>query len=61
MIEEPVQTGFGCLMIATGVPVYFVFCAWKNKPRYIQKFTHSVTVFLQKLMVVVETDKARDV
>lgn len=38
MIAKPAETGFGCLIIATGAPVYFIFCAWKNKPKYIQKF-----------------------
>ncbi|KAH8030341.1 hypothetical protein HPB51_006773 [Rhipicephalus microplus] len=36
MIAEPVQTGFGALIIATGAPVYFIFVYWKNKPRWIQ-------------------------
>ena len=28
-------TGMGCLIIATGIPVYFVFVYWKNKPKSI--------------------------
>ncbi|KAM7282117.1 large neutral amino acids transporter small subunit 2 [Ixodes scapularis] len=35
MIAEPVQTGFGALIIATGAPVYFIFVYWKNKPKWI--------------------------
>ncbi|CAN7940974.1 unnamed protein product [Ixodes hexagonus] len=38
MIAEPVQTGFGALIIATGAPVYFVFVYWKNKPKWILDF-----------------------
>jgi solute carrier family 7 L-type amino acid transporter-like protein len=38
MIADPVGTGFGCLIILTGVPVYFVTIAWKRKPRPIQNF-----------------------
>jgi hypothetical protein len=29
--------GYGCLMILSSVPVYLVFIAWKNKPKFFQK------------------------
>lgn len=29
--------GYGCLMILSSIPVYFVFVAWKNKPKLFQK------------------------
>ncbi|XP_037524205.1 large neutral amino acids transporter small subunit 2 [Rhipicephalus sanguineus] len=61
MIAEPVQTGFGALIIATGAPVYFVFVYWKNKPRWIQGTFDSATVFLQKMLVVVASEKPKDV
>jgi solute carrier family 7 L-type amino acid transporter-like protein len=38
MFADPVGTGYGCLIILTGVPVYFIFIAWKRKPRPIQDF-----------------------
>uniref|UniRef100_A0ABD2XIL5 Uncharacterized protein n=1 Tax=Trichogramma kaykai TaxID=54128 RepID=A0ABD2XIL5_9HYME len=53
MIREPVQTGIGCLMILSAVPVYFVFIAWKNKPKCVQNFFVNCTRFLQKIMMVV--------
>lgn len=37
MIASPVETGYGCLMILTSVPVYFVFIAWKDKPKWFQR------------------------
>ena len=29
-------SGIGICIILTGVPVYFIFVYWKNKPRFIQ-------------------------
>ncbi|KAI1288020.1 Y+L amino acid transporter 2 [Halotydeus destructor] len=57
MIADPYSTGMGCLIIASGVPVYLVFIGWKNKPIWFQKTIGSSTAFLQKLMVVVPSDK----
>lgn len=37
MVASPVETGIGCLMILSSVPVYFVFIAWKSKPKAFQK------------------------
>ncbi|XP_071442096.1 Y+L amino acid transporter 2 isoform X1 [Hetaerina americana] len=53
MIASPVETGYGCAMILTSVPVYLIFIAWKNKPKPVQRFLVIVTRFLQKIMVVV--------
>lgn len=38
MIADPYGTGLGCLIIASGVPVYLIFIAWKNKPKPIASF-----------------------
>ncbi|XP_029044454.1 Y+L amino acid transporter 2 isoform X1 [Osmia bicornis bicornis] len=53
MYASPVETGYGCLMIFSSIPVYFMFIAWKNKPKCFQKGVGAVTKTLQKLMVVV--------
>ncbi|KAG8227220.1 hypothetical protein J437_LFUL003426 [Ladona fulva] len=37
MIASPVETGYGCIMIFTSVPVYLIFIAWKNKPKTVQR------------------------
>eukprot|EP00090_Calanus_glacialis_P037224 TRINITY_DN6387_c0_g1_i1.p1 TRINITY_DN6387_c0_g1~~TRINITY_DN6387_c0_g1_i1.p1 ORF type:complete len:497 (+),score=113.46 TRINITY_DN6387_c0_g1_i1:95-1585(+) len=57
MISTPVETAMGLAIIATGIPVYFIFIAWKNKPVFIKKMIGGVTVCLQKLMVVVPPPK----
>ncbi|CAO1435370.1 unnamed protein product [Diamesa serratosioi] len=61
MIASPVETGYGCLMILTSVPVYFIFIAWKDKPKFVQKAMVSSTRFLQKLLIVVGANKPAQV
>ncbi|RWS29012.1 Y+L amino acid transporter 2-like protein [Leptotrombidium deliense] len=61
MSADPLSTALGCIIILTGVPVYFVFIAWKNKPLPIQKAIDSLTVTLQKILVVVPTEKSEDI
>ena len=39
MISTPVEPALGLGLIATGVPVYFVFVAWKNKPVFIKQMS----------------------
>ncbi|XP_070490748.1 large neutral amino acids transporter small subunit 1 isoform X1 [Chironomus tepperi] len=53
MYASPYETGYGCLMILTSVPVYFIFIAWKNKPKAFNQAMVSLTRLLQKLLVVV--------
>ncbi|XP_055314879.1 large neutral amino acids transporter small subunit 1 isoform X2 [Sitodiplosis mosellana] len=53
MIASPVETGYGLLMILSSIPVYLVFIAWKNKPKWFQNGMISLTRCLQKLMMVV--------
>lgn len=36
MIASPVETGYGVLMILSSVPVYAIFIAWKNKPKWFR-------------------------
>ncbi|XP_065223260.1 Y+L amino acid transporter 2 [Planococcus citri] len=58
MIASPVETGYGCLMIGTSVPVYFILVAWKNKPAGFSRLIGDVTRTLQKMMNVAGSDNS---
>jgi len=53
MVASPVETGIGTAIILTGVPVYFIFVYWKNKPAFFKNMLASLTLALQTLFVVV--------
>ena len=36
MVARPFETGMGCVMILTALPVYFIFIQWKQKPALIK-------------------------
>ncbi|GFQ99753.1 large neutral amino acids transporter small subunit 2 [Trichonephila clavata] len=57
MMADPVGTGFGALIIATGVPVYLIFIYWENKPKAIRHAIDGATRTLQKMFVVVPAEK----
>ena len=50
-------SAIGLAIIATAVPVYFLFISWRNKPAALQTLSGSVTSLLQRLLVVVPPSK----
>lgn len=58
MVAKPRETGFGVIIILSGVPFYLVCVAWKNKPVAFQRCMAALTRFLQKMFVVVGEDKS---
>ncbi|XP_061670827.1 solute carrier family 7 member 10a isoform X1 [Syngnathoides biaculeatus] len=52
LYSEPVVCGLGMVIMLTGVPVYFVGVWWKNKPKWIYRFTEKLTYMGQKACYV---------
>ncbi|XP_057340877.1 large neutral amino acids transporter small subunit 1 isoform X1 [Microplitis mediator] len=61
MWASPVETGYGCLMIFSAVPVYLLFISWKSKPKCFTNAVVGTTRLMQKLMVVVGKSKPAQV
>merc|ERR1712223_2107273 len=59
MVASPVETGIGTAIILTGVPVYFIFVYWKNKPQFIKSLLDSFTKLCQKLIIVMPKENGK--
>lgn len=55
-IHKPMEIGIGIAFIALGVPVFYVFIMWKNKPMWIQNTCNSFNTFCSKLFLCVPED-----
>lgn len=51
---------WGIIMILSGVPVYLLGVAWRNKPRAFTGFVDSFTVLSQKVLLTVREEMKED-
>jgi len=58
LYASPVETGFGCLIIASGIPVYLIFIKWQSKPRAFNRAMSTFNLFVQKVFMVVPEEGA---
>uniref|UniRef100_A0A915Q6V6 Uncharacterized protein n=1 Tax=Setaria digitata TaxID=48799 RepID=A0A915Q6V6_9BILA len=57
IIGSPKDTAVGLGIMLTAVPVYFLFVAWKNKPKFLVTISELITKLIQKLFMVVDDSK----
>ena len=50
MVARPFETGMGCAMILTALPVYFIFIHWKQKPTLIKKLLSKISFVFALLL-----------
>ncbi|KAK7072563.1 Y+L amino acid transporter 2 [Halocaridina rubra] len=53
---RPLEVGMGILITASGIPAYFLFVYWKNKPMIVQKMLRKLTYGTQILFFSVQED-----
>jgi len=53
---QPLTVGLGLAIICTGIPLYFLFIYWQNKPVGFQRFAASITLANQKLFMAVHQE-----
>ncbi|KAK3921848.1 Large neutral amino acids transporter small subunit 2 [Frankliniella fusca] len=54
---SPVEVGVGIAIILAGIPVYFVFIYWKNKPDWLTKSSHAFNLMCARLFECVLEDQ----
>jgi len=58
LFAAPRDTGMGCLITLTGIPVYLIGVAWKNKPKAFNRLMVRWTLIGQKAMGVAAQTKS---
>ena len=53
--QEPYKLGLGLLIVAAGIPVYYLGVKWKSKPKAFQNFMSMYAVFY-KVSLMIDLD-----
>nr|XP_053655921.1 Y+L amino acid transporter 2-like [Cherax quadricarinatus] len=53
---RPLEVGMGILITASGIPAYFLFIYWQNKPQFVKRALESLTIGIQQLFFSVKGD-----
>lgn len=57
---SPWEVGVGLVFIISGIPVYFVFIAWQNKPRWLTSASDNFNSMCAKLFMCVLEDEYKN-
>ncbi|XP_057231927.1 cystine/glutamate transporter isoform X2 [Malurus melanocephalus] len=57
LYSDPVNTGIGFAITLTGIPAYYLFIVWDNKPKWFRKLLGRVTRTLQILLEVIPPEE----
>lgn len=60
IIGQPQDTMIGIALLFSAVPVYLLFIGWKSKPKFLNNLTGIITVFFQKLFLVVNDEEKKN-
>lgn len=59
IIFNPIDILVGILILLSGLPVYWIFVIYRSPE--IDKFSHSISIYLQKLLLIVpDNNKEHD-
>ncbi|XKL60528.1 hypothetical protein PGB90_007585 [Kerria lacca] len=53
---KPVEVGTGILITLIGIPVYYIFVYYKEKPQWYNNSVSNFTIFIQKLLLSTKED-----
>ncbi|XP_072898791.1 cystine/glutamate transporter-like isoform X1 [Hemitrygon akajei] len=60
LYSDPINTGIGFAITLTGIPAYYLFVVWDNKPKWFRRLMGSMTKTLQIILEVVPTENHQD-
>lgn len=60
LYSDPINTGIGCAITLTGIPAYYLFVVWDNKPKWFRRLMGSMTRTLQIILEVVPSEQHKD-